>query len=152
MHFENIDEAVTAADPTLLRDKEGADCVKGCYRCLLSYYNQPDHELIDRTNVEARKLLLRLACSAVEQAGGTRTSAKVLGRMRWRVGIFPRPTSSRSWSETSLFRSCGVPTSLQGRSVQLARLTARRSGQRDLRSSICRRAGRRRAGESRLHC
>ena len=48
------------------RDQEGADCVKGCYRCLLSYYNQPDHELIDRTNVEVRRILLRLARSEVE--------------------------------------------------------------------------------------
>jgi len=69
MHLENIDEAVASGDSALLRDKEGAECVKGCYRCLLSYYNQPDHELIDRTNVEARALLLRLACSTVEQAG-----------------------------------------------------------------------------------
>ena len=50
MHLENIDAAVAARDPILLRDKEGAECVKGCYRCLLSYYNQPDHELIDRTD------------------------------------------------------------------------------------------------------
>ncbi len=69
MHLENIDEAVASGDQALLRDKEGTECVKGCYRCLLSYYNQPDHELIDRTNVEARALLLRLACSTVEQAG-----------------------------------------------------------------------------------
>jgi hypothetical protein len=40
--------------------------VKGCYRCLLSYYNQPDHELIDRTDLDARMLLLRLAGSTVE--------------------------------------------------------------------------------------
>ncbi|MCB1615601.1 MAG: DUF1998 domain-containing protein, partial [Pseudomonadales bacterium] len=31
------------------------DCEAGCYRCLLSYYNQPDHELIDRKD-EAGKL------------------------------------------------------------------------------------------------
>lgn len=29
-------------------DPEAEPCVAGCYRCLLSYYNQPDHELIDR--------------------------------------------------------------------------------------------------------
>lgn len=32
-----------------------SDCEAGCYRCLLSYYNQPDHELIDRKD-EAGKL------------------------------------------------------------------------------------------------
>jgi hypothetical protein len=38
-----------------------ARCVAGCYRCLLSYYNQPDHELIDRRNELALELLIRLA-------------------------------------------------------------------------------------------
>ena len=36
-------------------------CVTGCYRCLLSYYNQPDHELIDRQDDEVISILLRLA-------------------------------------------------------------------------------------------
>ena len=68
MHLENIDAAAAARDPILLRDKEGAECVKGCYRCLLSYYNQPDHELIDRTDQVARRLLLRMVCSTVDPA------------------------------------------------------------------------------------
>jgi hypothetical protein len=52
-----------AGDPKLLKEEEGARCVKGCYRCLLSYYNQPDHEEIDRTDDAAVRLLLRLARS-----------------------------------------------------------------------------------------
>jgi len=44
-----------------LEDVPGANCVAGCYRCLLSYYNQPDHERIDRRDREARAILLRLA-------------------------------------------------------------------------------------------
>jgi hypothetical protein len=40
--------------------------VKGCYRCLLSYYNQPDHEDIDRADDAVRLLLLRLARSNVQ--------------------------------------------------------------------------------------
>jgi superfamily II DNA/RNA helicase len=50
MHFQGIDAAVAAGDPTLLKTDDKADCVKACYRCLLSYYNQPDQELIDRTD------------------------------------------------------------------------------------------------------
>lgn len=38
-----------------------AECVAGCYRCLLSYYNQPDHENIDRQNKKAKEILLRLS-------------------------------------------------------------------------------------------
>ncbi len=66
MHLENIDASSAGRDPSLFREKEGTECVKGCYRCLLSYYNQPDHELIDRTDQVARRLLLRMICSTVD--------------------------------------------------------------------------------------
>ena len=87
MHLENIDAAAASRDPSLLRDKEGAQCVKGCYRCLLSYYNQPDHELIDRTNEDARRLLLRMMCSVVDpvtrrQAAGGEWAEAL---KRWRL-------------------------------------------------------------------
>jgi hypothetical protein len=61
MHCRNLDAAIAAADPELLEEDPKAQCVKGCYRCLLSYYNQPDHELIDRTDDGVRHTLLRLA-------------------------------------------------------------------------------------------
>lgn len=61
MHFQNVDEAISTGDPGRLADDPKANCVKGCYRCLLSYYNQPDHELIDRTDREALEILLRLS-------------------------------------------------------------------------------------------
>jgi DEAD/DEAH box helicase/MrfA Zn-binding domain/Helicase conserved C-terminal domain len=57
------------ADLTLvetLDDVNNTDCVAGCYRCLLSYYNQPDHELIDRRDPAARSILLRLARSGTQ--------------------------------------------------------------------------------------
>jgi hypothetical protein len=44
-----------------LADQPGTDCVAACYRCLMSYYNQPDHELLDRRDETAREILLRLA-------------------------------------------------------------------------------------------
>src|SRR5690606_5712594 len=72
MHYENIDAAVSESDPTLLQDKQGANCVKGCYRCLLSYFNQPDHELIDRTDAEVLRVLLRLARSEVAPSSGAK--------------------------------------------------------------------------------
>ena len=43
-----------------IADHEAA-CVAACYRCLMSYYNQPDHENLDRRNKDARAMLLRLA-------------------------------------------------------------------------------------------
>jgi len=40
-------------------------CKAGCYRCLLSYYNQPDHERIDRRDADVQAVLLALARSQV---------------------------------------------------------------------------------------
>jgi superfamily II DNA/RNA helicase len=68
MHYRSLGVAIAAADPDLLQEVENAHCVKGCYRCLLSYYNQPDHELIDRTDRDVRLLLLRLARGTVAAA------------------------------------------------------------------------------------
>jgi Lhr-like helicase len=65
MHYRNLDSAIAAADTGLLENDPEAQCVKGCYRCLLSYYNQPDHEHIDRTDDDVRRTLLRLARSDV---------------------------------------------------------------------------------------
>ena len=65
MHF---DVPETGDLPAELEDVKDARCVAGCYRCLLSYYNQPDHELINRRHPEARDLLLHLARSQVKVA------------------------------------------------------------------------------------
>lgn len=50
------------------RLKEGvALCETGCYNCLLSYYNQPDHEFIDRRRPTVLKFLTELAQSTEKQ-------------------------------------------------------------------------------------
>lgn len=61
LHFEL--PALGAPLPALddLHDVPGTQCVAGCYRCVLSYYNQPDHLVIDRRDRAARAFLLRLA-------------------------------------------------------------------------------------------
>ena len=46
-------------DSSDLEDQD-AECEAGCYRCLLSYYNQPDHPQIDRRNETMLNLLCRL--------------------------------------------------------------------------------------------
>lgn len=79
MHFD----LGAAGDPLppaeALRDVDGTQCVAGCYRCMLSYYNQPDHPVIDRRDKAAQALLLRLAavrtqlaphCAAAGSASG----------------------------------------------------------------------------------
>ena len=60
MHFEPANVG-TSRDPDALEDVEGTECVAACYRCLMSYYNQPEHEALDRRDRTAREILLRLA-------------------------------------------------------------------------------------------
>lgn len=46
-------------------------CEAGCYQCLLSYFNQPDHENINRRNVDALKVLVSLANAEVKTKQAT---------------------------------------------------------------------------------
>src|ERR1019366_1496638 len=75
MHFAPpADITQISAAEVLATDLERGTCVAGCYRCLLSYYNQPDHELIDRRREEAIAILLSLA-----RAGATEDAASTAG-------------------------------------------------------------------------
>ena len=79
MHFDKVDEAIAAGDAKLLVDRQGQACVRGCYRCLLSYYNQPDHERIDRTSDEAKQFLVDLARGQVVLASAMAATASESG-------------------------------------------------------------------------
>ncbi|MDP9809898.1 superfamily II DNA/RNA helicase [Rhizobium tibeticum] len=61
MHYR-FDEATASVE-----QMENA-CIAGCYRCLLSYYNQTDHELIDRRDNDVVAFLCELAHSSVDDA------------------------------------------------------------------------------------
>ena len=61
MHFDIPEEGALVEDEHALDDQPETECVAACYRCLMSYFNQPDHERIDRRDPAARGLLLRLA-------------------------------------------------------------------------------------------
>lgn len=65
MHFD-LAEGVPNS-PDLLKDIPGTSCVAACYRCVMSYYNQPDHELLDRRDEAARKFFIRLARSRLRR-------------------------------------------------------------------------------------
>jgi len=42
-------------------------CVAGCYKCLLSYYNQPLHGIINRHDIDAKQILVDLANATAER-------------------------------------------------------------------------------------
>jgi len=49
-------------------DESGHACEAGCYQCLLSYFNQPDHAHINRRHQDVLVLLAALANARVEPA------------------------------------------------------------------------------------
>ena len=62
-------------------DHEGKPlCEAGCYRCLLSYYNQPDHTLIDRMDRDAGGLLLDLLCRLTTARASQGTQGRAPGQ------------------------------------------------------------------------
>lgn len=66
MHLDvSLDPAKPVPLESALQDVAGTDCVAGCYRCILSYYNQPDHLFIDRRLAPVRALLVRLTGAQV---------------------------------------------------------------------------------------
>ena len=77
-----------------LEDKDDA-CVAGCYRCILSYYNQPDHELIDRRDPAVIDVLKRMAGCERDwpvdgTAGGSNADPWLAALARWEA---PAPSS-----------------------------------------------------------
>lgn len=67
MHFVSSGNFYT---PSNLEDHGTDRCKTGCYRCLLSYYNQPDHERINRHDQDALTFLCDLANGACELESG----------------------------------------------------------------------------------
>jgi len=65
MHFKRPAKGEHWAKDALVEELEDDGtpfCEAGCYKCLLSYYNQPDHTLIDRKDKESGGLLLDILC------------------------------------------------------------------------------------------
>jgi hypothetical protein len=65
MHY-SFSETIT--NPGDLKEAENKPCVAGCYQCLLSYYNQPEHSIIDRRNKKALEILIALYQGKVKKA------------------------------------------------------------------------------------
>lgn len=57
-------------------DKGELVCEAGCYKCLLSYYNQPDHPLIDRQDKDADGALIDILCRLTESTSALGTQGR----------------------------------------------------------------------------
>lgn len=73
MHFNTPDGPWKVEELEALEQKHNglSICEAGCYQCLLSYFNQPDHDNINRRNSDALQLLVALANAEVTLAAAT---------------------------------------------------------------------------------
>ena len=69
MHYDPATFEGAKDEPDRLLETGDPECVAGCYRCVLSYFNQPDHEQIDRRDPGALEFLLRLAHAGQQSTG-----------------------------------------------------------------------------------
>lgn len=98
MHYENIAASIEAGDAQLLTEKADDACVRGCYRCLLSYFRRPI--LSNRPPIAIPSGPVRLATAAM--AFATASSAGAAATASW----FDRPRQIRPSREiASLVRS-----------------------------------------------
>lgn len=74
MHFNKPDGKWAVEDLESLEQKQDglSICEAGCYQCLLSYYNQPDHNNINRRNADVLRLLVALANAEVKLSSTSR--------------------------------------------------------------------------------
>ncbi len=93
MHIDFGEPATLPADVAAFADVPDTACVAGCYRCLLSYFNQTDHELIDRRDVGARAILLRLARATTRTENARRDPVPTSGT----VDLGAAPPSLVRW-------------------------------------------------------
>lgn len=63
MHFSIDVNSLPEGIEELADDGAHTNCVAGCYKCLMSYFNQTDHEFLDRRDDLAKSVLLNLAKS-----------------------------------------------------------------------------------------
>ena len=80
MHYEKDDGQNWDADHMEQFDRK-TDCVAGCYSCLLTYYNQPEHDKIDRRDPDALRFLVSLTqCVAdVDESAETEVAVQTEG-------------------------------------------------------------------------
>ena len=95
-----IGAALEDADP---------DCEAGCYRCLLGYHNQREHDRIDRRIPELKQFLLDLAGAELVGQGGSDSRSERLERL---LG-FCQSGLERLWLETAFRLGHHLPDDAQ---------------------------------------
>ncbi|KVZ44049.1 DEAD/DEAH box helicase [Burkholderia ubonensis] len=99
MHFVPPASGTPWQRATLTEEFEHGNpiCEAGCYRCLLSYYNQPDHQLIDRKDVEAGGLVLDILCRLTQAGTKQGTQGRGPGQHDAELARTAGSTLEQSW-------------------------------------------------------
>ncbi|MFM7848540.1 MAG: DEAD/DEAH box helicase [Rubrivivax sp.] len=126
MHLEVGADVSPGSDGAHLQDVANTACVAGCYRCLLSYYNQPDHPVIDRRDPLVRQLLWRLAQvrtrmgSAASSTGTTSQTSSQTSAQKPPSGGFDAERFQLPSPDLAHAEAAGVPVIALWRSRRVA--------------------------------
>ena len=98
MHFRTPEDGRWSYDDLpVLEEKRTLDgqevriCEAGCYQCLLSYFNQPDHDILNRLDADALRMLTALANASVVEVAGATTPGVADGLLaRWLAAVATR--------------------------------------------------------------
>lgn len=83
MHWQRPDESSAWHQlPTEQWHDTNIECEAGCYRCILSYFNQPDHGNIDRRDPEALRWLAQLTDMTMSLGSGGNRQADQLEQLK----------------------------------------------------------------------
>ena len=85
------------------------ECEAGCYRCLLGYHNQRDHDVIDRKLPELKQWLLDLARAELIGQGGVDGRSEILDRLQALAGS----SLERLWLDTIYRHGHNLPDNAQ---------------------------------------
>jgi hypothetical protein len=94
MHYDTAKPIHSADDLLDVTTKE--KCVAACYNCLLSYHNQSDHAVIDRTNPAVKEILVSLLNSEIVNKRGAKAAGDdiqycySIGGGRWTADEYHR--------------------------------------------------------------
>jgi len=86
---ENLEQEVDESDNPL--------CEAGCYKCLMSYYNQPDHTVIDRQDAENEGRVLDILCRLTRARGTTGSFGRSPEQQAGELGRVSGSSLEQAW-------------------------------------------------------
>lgn len=99
MHYQRPEDGCwDATHLTEDRDAEGHPiCEAGCYRCLLSYYNQPDHLHIDRRDADNDGKALEILCQLTRSHGSVGTFGRSPSEQQAELELIAGSPLEQAW-------------------------------------------------------